>query len=353
MELLHYYFKVLTEMLTLEENICLFLCQVSLHSSSSSSFYSKKATQFEKVEEKHTTMHFLASQRYSTRTVNMSRMDKLKKSDSSGTLATLLDESSSASWDAAERLANQDESEDEFLNEMIDQISREVAQELTESVNTDDSESSSETKFDVNSMASSLLWLSRDVDGNAWDLELDDIIADEGTESEPDCEASEHEPISTSETTKNEAPKAVEETPKAKPIVADPHHFTVQFDKITVREYGIILGDNPACRNGPSVSIGWEYDEFPEILVDDFESIREGNRRTKRGMLMDRTHRVKLLKRLGYADNEIIEAVRVNKKVHQARLQTLSKGIVGSKIVNVSRKLGLPGFLQRRSNLNV
>jgi hypothetical protein len=277
-------------------------------------------------------------------------MNKLKKSDSSGTLATLMDESSSASWDAAERLANQDESEDEYLNEMIDQISREVAQELTESVNTDDSESSTDSKLDANSMASSLLWLSRDVDGNIWDLEVDDIIKDENNVSEGDCEASEHEPIVPSHTTVSEAPMPAEEIPKGKSIVADPHHFTVQFDKITVREYGIILGDNPACRNGPSVSIGWEYDEFPEILVDDFESIREGNRRTKRGMLMDRTYRVKLLKRLGYADNEIIEAVRVNKKVHQARLQTLSKGIVGSKIVNVSRKLGLPGFLQRRNS---
>ncbi|GAX17984.1 hypothetical protein FisN_18Hh197 [Fistulifera solaris] len=297
-------------------------------------------------------MHILASQRFSTRTVNMSRMSKLKRNDSSGTLATLMDESSSASWDAAERLANQDESEDEYLNDMIDQISREVAEELTESVNTDDSESSSDTRFDVNATASSLLWLSRDVDGNIWDLELDDIITGEENASEVDCETSEHKPISTSERL-SEAPQQIEETPKTKPIIADPHHFTVQFDKITVREYGIILGDNPACRNGPSVSIGWEYDEFPEILVDDFESIREGNRRTKRGMLMDRTYRVKLLKRLGYADNEIIDAVRVNKKVHQGRLQTLSKGIVGSKIVNVSRKLGLPGFLQKRRNSNV
>ncbi|GAX17547.1 hypothetical protein FisN_18Lh197 [Fistulifera solaris] len=299
-------------------------------------------------------MHFLASQRNLTRTVNTSSMNKLKKSDSSGTLATLMDESSSASWDAAERLANQDESEDEYLDEMIDQISREVAEGLTESVNTDDSESWSDTRFDANATASSLLWLSRDVDGNIWDLEIDDIITGEENVSEVDCEASEHERISTSEQIiVSEKPQPVEETPKAKPIAANPNHFNVQFDKITVREYGIILGDNPACRNGPSVSIGWEYDEYPEILVNDFESIREGNRRTKRGMLMDRTYRVKLLKRLGYADNEIIDAVRVNKKVHQARLQTLSKGIVGSKIVNASRKLGLPGFLQRRSNLNV
>lgn len=301
-------------------------------------------------------MHILAAQRKLTRPIDLSGMNKLKRNDSSHTFDTSADESST-SWDTVEKAASQDEHDsDDDLNRMIDRISREVAQEFvhrvkhdgSESVSSGSSSTDSSSKFDAHSIASSLLSLCQDVDGNMWDLELDDVITDDDNVSELDCDVSEYETMRVSEFVRPKVDEQVKEKTKAKRVEVAPHHFTVQFDKITVREYGIVLGDNPACRSGPSVSIGWEYNEFPEIRVDDFESIREGNRRTKRGMLMDRSYRLKLLKRLGFAEHDIIEAVRMNKKIHQARLQTLSKGIVGSKLSNVSRKLQV--FMPRRNS---
>lgn len=301
-------------------------------------------------------MHILAAHRKLARPIDLSLMEKLKRNDSSRTFETSAEESSS-SWDVSEKVASQEEQgSDDDLNRMIDEISREVAQELANRVKkNDDSESvsscssSDSSRLEAHSIANSLLSMCRDVDGNIWDLELDDVMAgDDDNVSELDYDASEYDTLSVSKIAGAQVHELLQAKAKVKPAAIAPHRFTVQFDTITVREYGIVLGDNPACRSGPSVSIGWEYDEFPEILVDDFESIREGNRRTKRGMLMDRSHRVKVFKRLGYADNDIIEAVRLNKKIHQARLQTLSKGIVGSKLSNVSRKL--QGFMPKRSS---
>lgn len=303
-------------------------------------------------------MHILAAQRKLSRPTDLPRMYQLKKSDSSCTFETLTDESSS-SWDASEKPPIQDDEKcEEDLNEMIDMISREVARELAKSVRDDDgsesvsSGSSTESpKLDAHSIASSLLLLCREGEENIWDLELDDVIADDDNVSELDYEASEFENNNVPGISENRIVERVQESTKVKPVEMSPHHFTVTFDKITVREYGIVLGDNPACRCGPSVSIGWEYDEFPALQLDDFESIREGNRRTKRGMLMDRSYRVRLLKRLGYSESDIIDAFRANKKVRQARLQTLSKGIVKCKIANVSRTL--QGFMSRRTSPSI
>lgn len=99
---------------------------------------------------------------------------------------------------------------------------------------------------------------------------------------------------------------------------------SVKFTTLRVREYDIILGDNPACTSGPPISIGWDYTEHPPLKVDSFESIRQRRTNLKRDLLLSREKREKILKRLGVSEAEIADAVRRNNKLRSQRRQTLN-----------------------------
>lgn len=52
----------------------------------------------------------------------------------------------------------------------------------------------------------------------------------------------------------------------------------VRFGRVTVRDYAMTLGDNPCVRRGHPVCLGWRYDEFAPIPVDEFEGNRPARR---------------------------------------------------------------------------
>jgi hypothetical protein len=122
---------------------------------------------------------------------------------------------------------------------------------------------------------------------------------------------------------------------------------TVRFGRIVVREYEQILGDNPACTSGPSLSIGWKYNEHPSLKVDDFESVRKRVRRLQ-GLVLSRKRREKILTNLGYSESEIAAGVRHVNKVRTQRKQTTNNlGIdaTGAAIQSATRKM--MGFLSK------
>lgn len=49
---------------------------------------------------------------------------------------------------------------------------------------------------------------------------------------------------------------------------------SVQFDKISIREYPIILGDSPSTSRGVPISIGWEYGPECTVDLDAYETTR-------------------------------------------------------------------------------
>jgi hypothetical protein len=53
---------------------------------------------------------------------------------------------------------------------------------------------------------------------------------------------------------------------------------SVSFGNIEVREYPMVLGDNPSCRDGLPVSLGWEYAQLFLMDVDDYEDDRPRRR---------------------------------------------------------------------------
>lgn len=98
----------------------------------------------------------------------------------------------------------------------------------------------------------------------------------------------------------------------------------VQFSTIEIRAYERILGDNPSCSTGPSVSIGWNYDKDKTTmhLIDEYE-YRRTRRRDMSEMTLSREERFQLLVSLGYSRKEISTAVRLNMKLKKKRRQTV------------------------------
>ena len=82
----------------------------------------------------------------------------------------------------------------------------------------------------------------------------------------------------------------------------------VQFEYIEVREYDQILGDNPACRCGPPISLGWTYGTEWCVSVEEYESGRDFRRKRKHLYLTPVTRHNVLTRRLGYSPEDVKRA---------------------------------------------
>jgi hypothetical protein len=99
----------------------------------------------------------------------------------------------------------------------------------------------------------------------------------------------------------------------------------VSFSNVHARQYERILDDNPACRFGVSIAIGWEYNEEKVETVDEWEGSRSQRRvRSKSELILSRTKREKLVRSLGCADRDIAAAMREINRVKCHRRQTVN-----------------------------
>jgi hypothetical protein len=100
---------------------------------------------------------------------------------------------------------------------------------------------------------------------------------------------------------------------------------SVSFSNVHVRQYERILDDNPACRFGISIAIGWGYNEEKVESVDEWEGSRSRRRvRSKSELILSRTKREKIVRSLGYVDNDIAAAMREINRVKCHRRQTVN-----------------------------
>lgn len=109
-------------------------------------------------------------------------------------------------------------------------------------------------------------------------------------------------------------------------ISTDKSERSVQFSFINVRLYSRILGDNPSCSSGPSISIGWDFEAERKTSIDDYEMTKESVPRRSRKdhhMLVPRLEREVMLLGLGYSRRAIAEAVRQNVKCKNQRRRTV------------------------------
>jgi hypothetical protein len=99
---------------------------------------------------------------------------------------------------------------------------------------------------------------------------------------------------------------------------------SVRFGSITIRECERILGDNPACEKGPSLSIGWKYTTHKPIHVDEWEDFRcQHFRRSMQGLQLSTQKRLLVAKEAGYSQKHIDLNVELISYFSEERAETL------------------------------
>jgi hypothetical protein len=129
----------------------------------------------------------------------------------------------------------------------------------------------------------------------------------------------------------------------------------VSFETVEIRRYPMILGDNPSCRYGCPVSLGWEYEEIPTISVDDYEDYRMKQRPRRQGkqlyqLILNYYQRKDIFGRMGLDRNELKQREREMLKIQRQRSRTAMMSPL-FKVEDVARSVGRKvqrAFVKRR-----
>jgi len=95
----------------------------------------------------------------------------------------------------------------------------------------------------------------------------------------------------------------------------------VHFGNLHVREYPIIVGDNPAVTLGVPMAIAWEHDGEVVCSVEEYEEMRP----TPRSMIelkMPNSCRTEKLRNVGFSRKDIMEGTRLANIVRNRRKRT-------------------------------
>ena len=119
---------------------------------------------------------------------------------------------------------------------------------------------------------------------------------------------------------------------------------TLGFSTVSIRFYERILTENPSTILGPSIGIGWTFEEKPSIDLNAYESER-GEPLPSWKLVLNREQRESLLIGLGVSAAEIAAGVRRNNKARQQRRQTvqnLKAFKVEEALEGVKKKIWMP-----------
>lgn len=105
------------------------------------------------------------------------------------------------------------------------------------------------------------------------------------------------------------------ETPQKQ--VKNPSKRKVHWGVVLVRDYPMILGDNPSCSCGPPLTLDWEYQEYKPLDVDTCE-FHHPPRRSMRELARNYYQRKNLLYLAGFTDADF---KKVKKEVNRVKLQ--------------------------------
>jgi hypothetical protein len=94
-------------------------------------------------------------------------------------------------------------------------------------------------------------------------------------------------------------------------------HQKLCFADLFIREYPLILGDNPYCVGAP-LQLSWKPSLETVVDIDFYEFTRDARRGRKKMHLAGVDREVYLLS-IGYSISEIIEASEMGKKVRKER----------------------------------
>jgi len=97
----------------------------------------------------------------------------------------------------------------------------------------------------------------------------------------------------------------------------------VSFSNIRMRNYPLILGDNPSVSYGPPTTLDWHFEETNEINLEAYEEHRAPRRRP-REMLLNYYQRKAILEQSGHSEEEMKKAKRQAERVKRQRSATKS-----------------------------
>jgi hypothetical protein len=106
----------------------------------------------------------------------------------------------------------------------------------------------------------------------------------------------------------------------------------VSFGLIHVREYDCVVGDNPTVRDGPPISIGWEFVQKQGVPMDDYEMIKQKRQRTSDFRMGSYTRKRLLRHEFGVSLEDIRAAERIARTIQIQRCQTAQQGKAGAAI---------------------
>lgn len=98
-------------------------------------------------------------------------------------------------------------------------------------------------------------------------------------------------------------------------------NLSVSFRNISIREYPMIVGDNPSVSSGPPLTIAWDFDELGTIPLEEYENHRPA-RRSADQMTIPKMERLKILENTGISRSEIEKVVKEVNIARTQRLQT-------------------------------
>jgi hypothetical protein len=124
------------------------------------------------------------------------------------------------------------------------------------------------------------------------------------------------------------------------------------FGSVDVRYYERIASDNPASSSGPSIGIGWNFEQRELLTVDAWEKERSSLRRgCKECYQLNAKQRTNILLKAGCTNKEIVDMIRIINKTRSQRKSTidnLSVQKVEEVVEQTKRSLGRLLFGSRK-----
>eukprot|EP00565_Helicotheca_tamesis_P003160 CAMPEP_0185725620 /NCGR_PEP_ID=MMETSP1171-20130828/1833_1 /TAXON_ID=374046 /ORGANISM="Helicotheca tamensis, Strain CCMP826" /LENGTH=163 /DNA_ID=CAMNT_0028393791 /DNA_START=236 /DNA_END=729 /DNA_ORIENTATION=- len=117
---------------------------------------------------------------------------------------------------------------------------------------------------------------------------------------------------------------------------------SVTFGQVEVRVYGLTLGDNPACSDGPPLTLDWSYQTKDDQQLNDCTEYHHGSSNK-----ISAGRRMELLLERGHTHEEIMQA-EMTKLKHQllrertaGNLKSLQKKEIEELFAGVRRKYAI------------
>jgi len=98
----------------------------------------------------------------------------------------------------------------------------------------------------------------------------------------------------------------------------------VSFSDMNIHEYDIALGDHPECSCGPPISLGWNFEDNPSVILEVYESTLSQRQNTRKVNRLKHHQRIFLICEAGYTKEQIIQAIEQVKKIKIQRRMTKS-----------------------------